>query len=47
VHQRAYGVQGDFAKASKYIVDVCEHGVGGTDGFERECANLAERIDAK
>lgn len=45
-YEHAYGVPSDFSKASKYFLDVCERGVGGTEGFERDCANLAERIDA-
>lgn len=45
-YERAYGVPVDFAKASRYFLDVCERGVGGTEGFEQPCATLGERIDA-
>jgi TPR repeat protein len=46
-YERAYGVRVDLSKASKYFLDVCERGVGGTEGFEQQCANLGERIDAQ
>jgi uncharacterized protein len=45
--ERGYGVPANFAKASKYYLEVCERGVGGSEGFERECATLEERIDTE
>jgi len=45
-YEHGWGIKADFAKASKYFLDVCERRVGGSEGFEQECAGLGERIDA-